>query len=101
MAGLKIRSFMIFWALLLALVLFGHNVSHAEKREDVKWTLDFKDVSISDALVQLTRATGIKLITTKTIAHKITKSYSYRGTVYHPRDPVRHLHCGGCLTTII
>jgi hypothetical protein len=68
----KIGSHAAFWALVLGVVIFTDGIILAETGEDAQWTIDFGDISISEAFDQLTQITGIKIFTTRPLAHKIS-----------------------------
>lgn len=72
MRVVKIRSCAAVWALVLGLVIFTDGIILAETGEDARWTIDFGDISISEALDQLTQITGIKIFNTRPLAHKIS-----------------------------
>ena len=69
------RSILIFYILLFSIMLLIPSVLHAEKRENLKWSVNFNNIAISEALDQLTRLTRIKIDTTKPIEDRIKKSY--------------------------
>ena len=68
------RSILIFYILLLSGMLFNPSVLHAEKRENLKWSVNFNNIAISEALDQLTRLTQIKINTNKPILAKADKA---------------------------
>ena len=66
----KIRSCV--GVLLLGLVFFQCSVVLAETKEDAGWSINLNTVSISEALNQLTKMTGIKIFTKTPLDHKIS-----------------------------
>jgi type II secretory pathway component GspD/PulD (secretin) len=72
----KSKTFFISWALFACLVLSSPSAFCADVHENTSYSLQFKSVSISDALKQIAETTGIKIITPKQLGDQvITKSY--------------------------
>jgi len=55
----------------LCLILSGSNVSHAANIENWRWSFDFKNCTISDALSQITKVSGINIVPNKAIEKRI------------------------------
>ncbi len=86
----RLKTFFIFWALLVCLAPFSANSSAAEVDENALWSMEFNGVTISDALKQITQTTGIKIITPKGLGNQvITKSYKDRTIEYILKDMFR------------
>jgi hypothetical protein len=68
----SIRSWAAVFALIFALVVSARGIAVAERKEDARWSIDFGSISISEALDQLTKVTGIKIFTTTPLAHTIS-----------------------------
>ena len=81
---IKLRNFFIFWSLLAWLVLLlSPKALGAEVDEKALWSLQFKSVSLSAALKQITQITGIKIILPSQLGNKvITESYKNQ-TIEH------------------
>jgi len=80
---LKIKTFYVFWVLLVCVAPLGSDASAAEVDENALWSMEFEGVTISDALKKITQTTGIKIITPKGLGNQvITKSYRDR-TIEH------------------
>jgi type II secretory pathway component GspD/PulD (secretin) len=72
----KSKAFFIFWPLLVCVVLLSPSAFCAEVDENALWSLQFKRVSISEALKQIAQTTGIKIVTPKQLGNQvITRSY--------------------------
>jgi hypothetical protein len=68
----RLRSWAVFLALTFAFVVSMHCTALAEIQEEARWSIDFGDISISEALDQLTKVTGIKIVTKTPLFHKIS-----------------------------
>jgi len=55
----RLRSWAVFLALTFAFVVSMHCTALAEIQEEARWSIDFGDISISEALDQLTKVTGM------------------------------------------
>ena len=86
------RSILIFYSLLLSGMLFNPSVLHAEKRENLKWSVNFNNIAISEALDQLTRLTQIKINTNKPIEDRIKKSYQNQTIDEILRNMLKHIN---------
>jgi hypothetical protein len=67
-----IRSWAVFFALVSAMVVSMHCIALAEIKEEARWSIDFGEISISEALDQLTKVTGIKIFTKTPLSHRIS-----------------------------
>jgi hypothetical protein len=81
---MKLRTFFIFWPLLVWLILLlSPKVLPADVDENALWSLQFQNVSISEALRQITQTTGIKIIPPNQLGNQvITRSYNNQ-TIEH------------------
>ena len=86
------HSILIFYILLLSGMLFSPTVLHAEKRENLKWLVNFDNIAISLALDQLTRLTQIKINTNKPIEDRIKKSYQNQTINEIIRNMLKHIN---------
>lgn len=71
----KIVLCCMIWLLFFCFICVGANLSHAAKMEYDIWSFDFKDCSVSDALIRIAETTGIDISTDKPINKKLCKSY--------------------------
>ena len=85
-------SILVFYILLLSGMLFSPSVLHAEKRENLNWSVNFNNIAISEALDQLTRLTQIKINTNKPIGDRIKKSYQNRTINEILRDMLKRIN---------
>ena len=92
---MKSRTFLSFWVLLVWLVLLlGPKTLSAEIDGNALWSMEFKSVSISEALKQIERTTGIEIIPPSQLMNKvITKSYTNQTVEYILRDIFRDMSC--------
>ena len=74
-------------------MLFSPSFLHAEKRENLKWSVTFNNIAISEALDQLTRLTQIKINTNKPIEDRFKKSYQNQTINEILRDMLKHFNC--------
>lgn len=65
----------IIWLWFFCFICFSASLSHAAKIEQNTWSFDFKNCSVSDALIRITETTGIDVYTNKQIKKKLCKSY--------------------------
>ena len=72
MRKVKIRSCVAVWILILGLMFFKCIILFAETKENTPWSINFSDVSISEALSQLTKITGVKIFTKAPLEYKIS-----------------------------
>ena len=73
---MKPKIFCISWPLFACLVLFTPGAFCAEVYEEARYSLQFRSVSISEALKQIAQATGIKIVTPMELGNQvITRSY--------------------------
>ena len=81
---IKLRKIFIFWSFLVCLgLLLSPKALRAEVDEKALWSLQFKSVSISEALKQIMQITRIKIILPSQLGNKvITKSYKNQ-TIEH------------------
>jgi len=87
-----IRACLIGWILLFAVALFDPIVSHAGSDENGRWSIDFDNIPITDALSQLSQVTGIKIFTEKPLQSKITRSYTNQTIGEIIRDLFRNMN---------
>jgi hypothetical protein len=52
-----------------------HGIALAEIKEEARWSIDFGDISISEAFDQLTKVTGIKIFTKTPLSHRISPKH--------------------------
>ena len=73
----KSRTFLglLTWLCFFCFICVGANLSHAAKMEHDAWSFDFKDCSVSEALIRIAETTGIDVFTDKPIDRKVCKSY--------------------------
>jgi len=72
----KSKAFFISWLSLVCVVLLSPTAFCAEVYEDALYSLQFRSVSISEALKQIAETTGIKIVTPKQLGNQvITRSY--------------------------
>ena len=90
---MKTRTFFIFWPLLIWLVLLSPKALRAEVDENALWSLRFKNVSISEALRQITQTTGIKIIPPSRLGNRvITRSYKNQTIEHILKDLFRDMN---------
>lgn len=90
---MKSRKFSIFWPLILGLVLLTPSALCAEVDENARWSLQFRSVSISEALEKITQTTGIKIITPKQLGDQvITRSYENKTIEHILKDMFRDMN---------
>jgi type II secretory pathway component GspD/PulD (secretin) len=90
---LNIRLAFVVWCLLFSLVPFAPRVLHAEKEGEGRFSIDFDNVSISDALSQLSQVTGIKILTKSPLENKIiTRSYVNKTVDQIIKDILRNVN---------
>jgi hypothetical protein len=87
-----LRACLIGWILVLAVALFGPIVSHAGRAENTRWSIDFNNISLTDALSQLSQVTGIKVFTKKPLKSKVTRSYTNQTIDEIIRDLFRNMN---------
>jgi len=92
---MKSRTFLPFWVLVVWLVLLlGPKSLSAEIDGSALWSMEFKSVSISEALKQIERTTGIEIISPGRLRNKvITKSYTNQTVEHILRDIFRDMNC--------
>ena len=88
-----IRACLIGWILVFAVALFGPIVSHAGRDENARWSIDFNNISLTDALSQLSQVTGIKVFTKKPLESKVTRSYTNQTIDKIIKDLFRNMNC--------
>jgi hypothetical protein len=88
-----IRACLIGWVILFAIALFDPIVSHAGSDENGRWSIDFNNIPIADALSQLSEVTGIRVFTKKPLQSKITRSYTNQTIGEIIRDLFRNMNC--------
>jgi hypothetical protein len=75
-SAMKAKAFFISWPLFACLVLFTPGAFCAEVYEEARYSLQFRSVSISEALKQIAQTTGIKIATPMHLGNQvITRSY--------------------------
>ena len=75
------------------MVLINPKALRAEVDEDALWSLQFEDVSISEALEQVKQTTGIKIIRPSRLGNQlITRSYSNKTIAYILKDIFRDMN---------
>lgn len=91
--SVKSKTFSIFWPLILCLGLLSSSALCAEVDENALWSLQFKSVSISEALKKITQTTGIKIITPKQLGNQvITRSYENQTIEHILKDMFRDMN---------
>ena len=89
----KILFTYVVWGLLVSGFAFVPGLSRAETKENARWSIDFDNVSISDALDQLSEATGIKIVIKPLLENQIiTKSYVDRTVDQIIKDLLRNVN---------
>jgi hypothetical protein len=88
-----IRACLVGWILVLAVALFGPIVSHAGRAENTRWSIDFHNISLTEALSQLSQVTGIKVFTKRPLKSKVTRSYTNQTIDEIIRDLFRNMNC--------
>jgi len=89
----KSKAFFISCPLFACLVLFSLSAFCAEVYEDALYSLQFRSVSISDALKQIAQTTGIKIVTPKQLGNQvITRSYKNQTVERILRDMFRDMN---------
>jgi hypothetical protein len=72
----KSKTSFICWPLFACLVIFSPSAFCADVHENTLYSLQFNNVSISEALKQVAQSTGIKIVTPKQLGNQvITRSY--------------------------
>lgn len=72
----RTRSYILVWILSLALVFQTTVILYASMEERERWSIDFENAPLSDVLRELTKITGVKIITESTLSNRLfTKSY--------------------------
>jgi hypothetical protein len=66
------RLWTAFFALVFVLLVSTHGITLAETKEEARWSINFGDISISEALDQLSKVTGIKIFTKTPLSHRIS-----------------------------
>jgi len=93
LSAVKSKTFFISWPLFACLVLFIPSAFSADVHKDALYSLQFKSVSISDALKQITQSTGIKIVTPKRLGDQvITRSYKNQTVERILRDIFRDMN---------
>ena len=92
MGSKPMRSILVLSILLLSKLLLSPSVLHAEKIDDLKWSVNFNSITISEALDQLSRLTRIKINTSKPIEDRIQKSYQNQTIDKIIRDMLKNLN---------
>jgi hypothetical protein len=89
----KSKAFFISCPLFACLVLFSLSAFCAEVPEDALYSLQFRSVSISDALKQIAQTTGIKIVTPNQLGNQvITRSYKNQTVERILRDMFRDMN---------
>ncbi len=89
----SIRSWAAVFALIFTLVVSARDIAVAGTEEDARWSIDFGAISISEALDQLTRVTGIKIFTTTPLAHMISpKRYMNQSIEQILKDMLKNMN---------
>ena len=87
------RSWAAVFALVFSLVVSTSGMALAGTEEDARWSIDFGGISLSEALDQLTQATGIKIFTTAPLAHTISpKRYMNQSIEQILKDMLKNLN---------
>jgi hypothetical protein len=68
----RLRLWAGLFALVSAMAVSMHGTVFAEIKEEARWSIDFGDISISEALDQLTKVTGIKIVTKVPLSQRIS-----------------------------
>jgi hypothetical protein len=90
---MKSKAFFISWPLLACLVLFIPGAFCAEVYEDSLYSLQFRSVSISEALNQIAQSTGIKIATPMQSGNQvITRSYKNQTIEFILKDIFRDMN---------
>ena len=90
---MKSKAFFISWPLFACLVLLSTSAFCAEVYEDPLYSLQFRSVSISEALKQIAQTTGIKIVTPKQLGNQvITRSYKNQTVERILRDMFRDMN---------
>lgn len=72
----RTRSYILVWILSLALVFHATVILYASMEERERWSIDFENAPLPDVLRELTKITGVKIITESTLSNRLfTKSY--------------------------
>ena len=90
---MKSKAFFISCPLFACLVLFSLSAFCADVYEDALYSLQFRSVSISDALKEIAQTTGIKIVTPKQLGNQvITRSYKNQTVERILRDMFRDMN---------
>jgi hypothetical protein len=90
---MKSRTLFILWPLLVWVVLINPKALRAEVDENALWSLQFENVSISDALEQIKQTTAIKIIPPSRLGNQvITRSYNNKTIEYILKDIFRDMN---------
>ena len=90
---MKSRTLFILWPVIVWVVLINPKALCAEVDEDALWTLQFEDVSISEALEKIKQTTGIKIIRPSRLGNQlITRSYNNKTIEYILKDIFRDMN---------
>lgn len=91
MRALTIRYSVFLGALVLCSVLIERNLVQAENRVSGRYSINFNDTPISEALRQLTQTTRIKINVGRSLEGRITKSYRNQSIDEIIRDMLKNL----------
>ena len=91
---MKLKTVFIFGPLALWMLLFSiPEALRAEVNENAQWSLQLKDVPISEALSQITRATGLKILLPNGLGNQVvTRTYQKQTIEYILKDLFRNMN---------
>jgi hypothetical protein len=90
---MKSRTLFILWPVIVWVVLINPKALPADVDEDALWSLQFEDVSISEALEKIKQTTGIKIIRPSRLGNQlITRSYTNKTIEYILKDIFRDMN---------
>jgi len=88
----NIKPYSVLPILLFSLFFFSPIGLYAEKKESLRWSIDFNNISISEALNKLSQTTGFKIHITKPLDIKIKKSYKDKTIEQILKDVLRNIN---------
>lgn len=74
---------MMIWLYLICFIFLASNILHAANIENERWSFNFKNCTISDALNQIEESTGIKIFTNGKIDENLFDKYYKNVTIHH------------------
>jgi hypothetical protein len=90
---MKSRTLFILWPVIVWVVLINPKALRADVDENALWSLQFENVSISEALEQVKQTTGIKIIRPSRLGNQlITRSYNNKTIEYILKDIFRDMN---------